>query len=54
LLSGRLTLNIGNTSMAEMIKAICEQPTIPLRESAPHLPPAVCEIIDRALVKDPT
>jgi serine/threonine-protein kinase len=54
LLSGRLALNIGrNTSMAETIKAIFEQPAIPLRERAPHLPPAVCEIIDRALVKDP-
>ena len=55
LLSGRLALNIGrNTSMAETIKAIFEQPTIPLRQQAPHLPEAVCEIIDRALVKDPT
>ncbi len=55
LLSGRLALNLGRkTSMAETIKAIFEQPAIPLRERAPHLPPAVCEIIDRALVKDPT
>ncbi|MGH9871480.1 MAG: protein kinase domain-containing protein [Pyrinomonadaceae bacterium] len=55
LLSGRLALNIGrHASMAETIKAIFEQPTIPLREQAPHLPEAVCEIIDRALVKDPT
>jgi serine/threonine-protein kinase len=55
LLSGQLALNIGrNTSMSETIKAIFEQPTIPLIERAPHLPPAVCEIIDRALVKDPT
>ncbi|MGH9929093.1 MAG: protein kinase domain-containing protein [Pyrinomonadaceae bacterium] len=55
LLSGRLALKIGrNSSMAETIKAIFEQPSIPLRERAPHLPEAVCEIIDRALVKDPT
>lgn len=55
LLSGRLALNIGrNTSMAETIKAIFEQPAIPLRQRAPHLPAPVCEIIDRALVKDPT
>jgi len=55
LLSGQLALNIGrNTSMAETIKAIFEQPAIPLRERAPHLPAAVCEIIDRALMKDPT
>jgi hypothetical protein len=54
LLSGQLALNIGrNTSMAETIKAIFEQPAIPLRERAPHLPTAVCEIIDRALMKDP-
>src|SRR5678816_4782191 len=52
LLSGRLALNIGrSTNMAETIKAIFEQPTIPLRQQAPHLPEAVCEIIDRALVK---
>jgi serine/threonine protein kinase len=55
LLSGQLALKIGrNTSMAETIKAIFEQPSIPLRERAPHLSEAVCEIIDRALVKDPT
>jgi serine/threonine-protein kinase len=55
LLSGQLALDIGRkTSMAETIKAIFEQPTIPLSRRAPHLPAAVCEIIDRALVKDPT
>ncbi len=55
LLSGELALNLPRkTSMAETIKAIFEQPTIPLREQAPHLPPQVCEIIDRALVKDPS
>ena len=54
LLSGQLALNIGRkASMAETIKAIFEQPTIPLHDRAPHLPAAVCEIIDRALVKDP-
>jgi len=54
LLSGQLALNIGRkASMAETIKAIFEQPTIPLRDRAPHLPAPVCEIIDRALVKDP-
>jgi serine/threonine-protein kinase len=55
LFSGKLALNIGRkTSMAETIKAIFEQPAIPLRQHAPHLPEAVCEIIDRALVKDPS
>ena len=54
LLTGQLALNIGRkTGIAETIKAIFEQPTIPLRQRAPHLSEAVCEIIDRALVKDP-
>jgi hypothetical protein len=54
LLCGKLALNIGRkTSMAETIKAIFEQPTVPLHERAPHLPASLCEIIDRALVKDP-
>jgi serine/threonine-protein kinase len=53
LLSGQLALDLGRKSgMAETIKAIFEQPPIPLRERAPHLPAPVCEIIDRALVKD--
>ena len=55
LLSGHLALDIGSKSgMAETIKAIFEQPPIPLRQRAPHLPAAVCEIIDRALVKEPS
>ncbi len=54
LLSGQLALNITRTqSMAETIKAIFEQPTVPLRERSPELPEEVCQIIDRALVKDP-
>ena len=55
LLTGQVALNIGRkTSMAETIKAIFEQPTIPLAQRNPGLPPQLCEIIDRALVKDPT
>lgn len=55
LLTGQVALNIGRkTSMAETIKAIFEQPTIPLSQRDPKLPPLLCEIIDRALVKDPT
>jgi eukaryotic-like serine/threonine-protein kinase len=54
LLTDELALNIPRkSSMAETIKAIFEQPMVPLRERAPYLPPQVCEIIDRALVKDP-
>jgi serine/threonine-protein kinase len=55
LLSGQLALNISRkTGMAETIKAIFEEPIIPLHRRAPHLPETLCEIIDRALVKDPT
>jgi len=54
LLSGSLALNVGRrTSMAETIKAIFDQPTIPLSQRAPHIPSRVCEVIDRALLKDP-
>jgi serine/threonine protein kinase len=55
LLSGQLALDLNRKSgMAETIKAIFEQPSIPLRQRAPHLPAPVCEIIDRALVKEPS
>jgi serine/threonine protein kinase len=55
LMTGSLALNVGRrTSMAETIKAIFDQPTIPLAQRAPHLPAKVCEVIDRALLKDPT
>ncbi len=39
--------------MSETIKAIFEQPAIPLRERSPELSASICEIVDRALVKDP-
>jgi serine/threonine-protein kinase len=55
LLTGQVALNIGRkTSMAETIKAIFEQPIIPMAQRDANLPPLICEIIDRALVKDPT
>ncbi|MFN2515250.1 MAG: protein kinase [Pyrinomonadaceae bacterium] len=54
LYTGELALSIERTSsMPATIKAIFEQPTIPLRQRAPQLPAAICEIVDRALVKDP-
>jgi hypothetical protein len=34
--------------MAETVKAIFEQPTIPHPEAAPHLPPIVCQLTDSA------
>jgi len=54
LLTGSLALELhGKTSVADTIKAIFDQPTIPLSQRAPTLPQQVCEIIDRALAKDP-
>jgi serine/threonine-protein kinase len=55
LLSGQLALDISRSNnMAQTIKAIFECPPIPLQKRMPHLPSAICEVIDRALVKDPT
>ena len=54
LLSGSLALDLTNkSSVNDTIRAIFEQPAVPLRQRAPPLPAAVCEIIDRALAKDP-
>jgi serine/threonine protein kinase len=54
LLSGSLALDLTNkSSVNDTIRAIFEQPPVPLRQRAPHLPQPVCEIIDRALAKDP-
>jgi serine/threonine-protein kinase len=55
LMTGGLALNLAaKTSVAETIKAIFEQPPIPVRERAPQVPEPIAAIIDRALVKDPT
>ena len=54
LLSGSMALDLtskGNVN--DTIRAIFEQPAVPLRQRAPHIPAQVCEIIDRALAKDP-
>jgi len=54
LLSGSLALDLPNkSSVNDTIRAIFEQPAVPLRQRAPHLPGPVCEVIDRALAKDP-
>lgn len=54
LLSGSLALELSNKhNVNDTIRAIFEQPAVPLRERAPHVPTPVCEIIDRALAKDP-
>jgi hypothetical protein len=54
LLTGTLALDLGKkTSINDTIKAIFEQPAIPLRERSADTPQMVCDIIDRALAKDP-
>ena len=54
LLSGSLALNLtSKSSVNETIRAIFEQPAVPLGQRAPHIPRVVCDIIDRALAKDP-
>lgn len=54
LLCGEIALDLSKKSgMSETIKAIFEQPAIPLIQRAPELPPVLCEIVDRALAKDP-
>jgi serine/threonine-protein kinase len=55
LLTGKLALDLTrNTSVNDTIRAIFEQPCIPLQQRAPHVPMPVCEIVNRALAKDPT
>jgi serine/threonine-protein kinase len=54
LLTGGLALDLSkNSSVNDTIRAIFEQPPVPLRQRASHIPQPVCEIIDRALAKDP-
>ena len=54
LLTGSLALNLSkNTGVNDAIRAIFQQPAIPLQQRGPHIPAPVCEIIDRALAKDP-
>ena len=54
LLTGSLALDLSQgSSVNDTIRAIFEQPAVPLRERSPQIPPKVCEIIDRALAKDP-
>ena len=54
LLTGSLALDLSkNGTVNDTIRAIFEQPAVPLRQRGPHIPHLVCEIIDRALAKDP-
>ena len=55
LLSGTIALDLPKkSSINNTIRAIFEQPTIPLKQRAPNVPDPICQIIDRALSKDPT
>jgi eukaryotic-like serine/threonine-protein kinase len=53
LLTGTLPMDLSGKSVAETIRAIFEQPRIPLLQRSPNLPPLLGEIVDRALLKDP-
>jgi len=54
LLSGDTALDLGGKgSMSDMIKAIFDQPAIPLRQRMPEVPAKIGEIVDLALAKDP-
>ena len=54
LLAGDTALDIGpKQDMAGTVKAIFENPIIPLRQRAPEVPVRVAEVIERALAKDP-
>ena len=54
LLTGGLALDLSkNSSVNDTIRAIFEQPAVPLKQRASYIPQPVCDIIDRALAKDP-
>ena len=54
LLSGTIALDLPpKSNINNTIRAIFEQPRIPLKQRAPSVPDAICLIIDRALSKDP-
>ena len=54
LLTGSLALDLSkSSSVNDTIRAIFEQPAVPWRQRAANIPQPVCEIIDRALAKDP-
>lgn len=55
LLAGDTALDLGpNHDVAATVRAIFENPIIPLRRRAPEVPEKVAEVIERALAKDPT
>jgi len=55
LLAADIALDLSpKASIAETIRAIFDQPNVPLRRRVPDVPEQVAEIIDRALAKDPS
>lgn len=55
LLTGELALDLSPTAnVAETVKAIFDKPIVPLRTRIPDIPAPLAEVIERALVKDPT
>ncbi|HEV2717522.1 MAG TPA: protein kinase, partial [Terriglobales bacterium] len=55
LLSGDTALDVDPTQgMAGTVKAIFENPIVPLRQRAPEVPERLAEVIERALCKDPS
>jgi serine/threonine-protein kinase len=55
LLTGGVALDIGShANVAETVKAIFEKPIIPIFRRVSDVPPAVANIVERALSKDPT
>lgn len=54
LLSGDTALNVSDrASMADMIRAIFDQPPVPIRHRRPDIPEKIAEVVDLALAKDP-
>src|SRR3989441_12322374 len=54
LLAGDTALDVGpKQDVAGTVKAIFENPIVPLRQRAPEVPVRVAEVIERALAKDP-
>jgi len=55
LLSGEVALDVPRkSSMADTIRAIFDQPSVPLRRRLPDVPEKIAEVVDLALAKDPT
>jgi serine/threonine-protein kinase len=55
LLTGTVALDIGaHSNVAQTVKAIFEKPIIPIYRRVNDVPPAIANIVERALSKDPT